>query len=155
MVLSETYELWVTSSIYEFSSERDEIDQEHKWDIESLYDSKEQWESDREQIEQSIEVITKFEAQLTDSPEKLFEALELYEEIRTKLSNLSRYASMKSDEDTRKQEYQKLSSRADSLSAKVSSKTSFIEPEIQDLSKKTSKVWLKKTRARKIQSLCK
>jgi len=115
--------------------ERDEIDQEHKWDIESLYDSKEQWESDREQIEQSIEVITKFEAQLTDSPEKLFEALELYEEIRTKLSNLSRYASMKSDEDTRKQEYQKLSSRADSLSAKVSSKTSFIEPEIQDLSK--------------------
>jgi len=114
--------------------ERQEINQEYKWDIESLYESKQQWESDRNQILESLEKITKFENQLTDNPENLFEALELYEEIRTKLSNLSRYASMKSDEDTRKQEYQRLSSRADSLSAKVNSKTSFVEPEIQQLS---------------------
>jgi oligoendopeptidase F len=114
--------------------ERDEIDEEHKWDIESLYQDKEEWESDREEVEKLVEKIAEFEGEVAESPGKLFETLEIYENIRRKLSSLSRYASMKSDEDTRKQEYQKLSTRADALSAKVSSTTSFIEPEIQDLS---------------------
>jgi len=116
--------------------ERDEIDEEHKWDIESLYQGKENWENDREEVEKLLEDIVNFEGEVVESPEKLFETLELYENIKRKMSDLSRYASMKSDEDTRKPEYQKLSSRADALSAKVSSKTSFIEPEIQELSDK-------------------
>lgn len=114
--------------------EREELDEEYKWNIESLYQSKEEWEKDREKVEQLLEEIQSFEGQVVRSPENLFETLELYEEIKRKLNSLSRYASMKSDEDTRKQEYQKLSSQADSLSAKVSGATSFIEPEIQELS---------------------
>jgi len=114
--------------------ERDEINEEYKWDIESLYEDKEEWEKDREEVEKLLEKIADFEGEVVQSPDKLFETLELYEDIRRKLSGLSRYASMKSDEDTREQEYQKLSSRADALSAKVSSETSFIEPEIQELS---------------------
>lgn len=113
--------------------ERDEIDEEHKWNIESLYQDKDEWEKDRKEVERLLEEIVDFEGEVVQSPEKLFETLELYEDIRRKLSSLSRYASMKSDEDTREQEYQKLSSRADALSAKVSSETSFIEPEIQEM----------------------
>lgn len=114
--------------------ERDEIDEEHKWDIESVYQSKEEWEKDREVLENLLKQASDFEGKVVESPDKLFETLELYEDIRKKLNSLSRYASMKSDEDTRKQEYQRLSSRADALSSKVSSETSFIEPEIQEMS---------------------
>ncbi len=116
--------------------ERDEIDEEYKWDIESLYQNKDEWEKDREEVEKLLEEIPSFEGEVVESPENLFEILELYEEIRRKMSSLSRYASMKNDEDTRKQEYQKLSSRADALSTKVNSETSFIEPEIQEMSNK-------------------
>ena len=114
--------------------ERHEVDNEYKWDIESVYQGKEEWENDREEVEQLLQEIERFENKVVESPDKLFETLSLYENIERKLSTLSRYASMKSDEDTRKQEYQRLSSRADALSSKVSSKTSFIQPEIQELS---------------------
>lgn len=115
--------------------ERDEIDEQHKWDIESLYQSKDQWEKDREEVENLLEELEEFETEVTDTPENLFQTLKLYEDIKRKLNSLSRFASMKSDEDIRNQEYQKLSSRADALSSKVSSKSSFIQPEIQELSK--------------------
>lgn len=114
---------------------REEIDEDYKWDIESLYQSKEEWEKDREELEKLIDQIAEYEGRVTDSPEKLFKTLELYEKIKRKLNNLSSYASMKKDEDTRKQEYQELATRADALSAKVSSVTSFIQPEIQELSR--------------------
>lgn len=114
--------------------ERDEIDEEYKWDIESLYNSLDQWEKDRSSLEDLLEELNQMEGEVTDKPEKLLQVLELYEKVERKLNSLSRYASMKKDEDTRKQEYQKLSAQAEALSAKVSSLTSFIRPEIQQLS---------------------
>jgi oligoendopeptidase F len=114
--------------------EREEIDDKYKWDIESLYQNKEEWEKDREKLEEQLEEISDLEGKVAQSPQLLLETLELYEGIRRNLNSLSRYASMKNDEDTRNPDYQKLSSRADALSAKVNSITSFIEPEIQEIS---------------------
>lgn len=112
--------------------EREDIDNDYKWNVDQVYSSEEEWKAEREEVEQLIDEISGFTGSVTDSPEDLLQALELYEKLMRKVGKLSRYASMKKDEDTREQEYQSLYSRAKSLSSKASSATSFIEPEIQE-----------------------
>lgn len=113
--------------------ERDEISEEYKWDVDSLYTDIDEWEEDKQEVENLLERLEEFNNRVTESAETLLEIIELYQEMHRKLQDLGRYASMKQDEDTRKEKYQKLSSQADSLKAKVNSVTSFLEPEIQEL----------------------
>ncbi len=110
--------------------EREEIEDRYKWSVDEVYSSREEWEEEKEEVEGLLEEIQGFKGEVMDSGGNLFEVLRLYEEVMRKVSKLSRYASMKKDEDTRVQEYQALYSRTKSLSSKAGSATSFIEPEI-------------------------
>jgi len=112
--------------------EREEVDQRYKWDLDTVYGNEEEWEEDFEEAKQLVEKIQDYEGELND-PGTLLEALEHYENLMRKVGKLSRYASMKSDEDARVQQYQALSSRAQSLSSEASAASSFMQPEIQQL----------------------
>ncbi|WEL23081.1 oligoendopeptidase F [Candidatus Nanohalovita haloferacivicina] len=114
--------------------EREEISEEYKWNVEKVYSSTEQWEKDFERAKELAEGLKKYQGQLTDSPEKFSEFMDKYSEAKTLVSQLSSYARMRRDEDTRKEEYQALAARASSLSSKISSDTSFVEVEIQEAS---------------------
>ncbi len=113
--------------------EREEIDENYRWSVDSVYGSIEEWESGREEVEELLEQAGSLKGDVTGSPENLLEALQLYEKIMRKVQKLSRYASMKSDEDTRIEKYQALKTRANSLSSRADEATSFIDPEIQEL----------------------
>jgi len=111
--------------------DRTEVDEEYKWDLESMYADDEEWEDAYEAVEAKLDDLRAYEGRVTESAETLLELLELREELMREVSNVSAYARMRSDEDTANQQYQALSARAQSLSSQASSVASFVEPELQ------------------------
>jgi oligoendopeptidase F len=117
--------------------DRTEVDEEYKWDLESMYTDDDEWEDAYEAVEAKLDDLRAYEGRVTESPETLLELLELREELMREVSNVSAYARMRSDEDTANQQYQALSARAQSLSSQASSVASFVEPELQQSTRST------------------
>ena len=112
--------------------ERSEIDDEYKWNLEEMFSSEEEWQESFDEASEKINEFESFEGKVTESGEKLLEVLKLREKVKRSIKDLSSYAQMRYDQDTRKEKFQALKSKASTLSSKFSSATSFIEPEIQD-----------------------
>ncbi|MFD1641385.1 oligoendopeptidase F [Halohasta litorea] len=113
--------------------ERSELADEHTWALESIFESDEAWADHFETVSGRIEELTAYEGRVTESSETLLELLELREEIMREVSQLGVYANLRASEDTRDQEYQALSGKAQALSSEASSAVSYIEPELQEL----------------------
>ncbi|RLM53301.1 oligoendopeptidase F [Halobellus sp. Atlit-31R] len=113
--------------------ERSEIDTADKWDLASIYPDDEAWEAAYESVADRVDDLRAYEGRATESPETLLELLELREEILRDVAKVSSYASLRSAEDTRNQEYQALQAKAESLSSSAQSAASFLEPELQRL----------------------
>ncbi len=115
--------------------ERSEIDEAYTWDLESIYASDDDWESAYEAVADRLEELTAYEGQVTDDAATLRAVLELRDEIMREVSTVAAYARMRRDEDTTNQQYQALTARAQSLAADAQSAASFIEPELQELTR--------------------
>ncbi|WP_224333724.1 oligoendopeptidase F [Haloprofundus halobius] len=113
--------------------ERSDIDEEYKWDLESIYTSDDDWNEAYADVESRIDDIEAYEGRVTEDAETLLELLELFESVMRDVSKVTSYAQLRASEDTRNQEYQALSARAQSLAADAQSASSFVEPELQNL----------------------
>ena len=113
--------------------ERSEISEEHTWDLESIYDSDEEWEEAFSEAEAQVEELRSYEDSVTDDGETLLEVLQHRDDTMRLVSTVVAYARMRSHEDTRDQEYQALAARAGSLASEASSAISYLEPAIQSL----------------------
>ncbi|SIR47693.1 oligopeptidase F. Metallo peptidase. MEROPS family M03B [Haladaptatus litoreus] len=113
--------------------ERSDIDTQYKWDLESIYTSDEEWEEAYEEVEERLSDLEAYEGQATEDGETLLSVLELSDELGREVAMVASYARMRSDEDTSDQQYQALSTRAQSLASRAQSAGSFIEPEVQSL----------------------
>ncbi|UTF54193.1 oligoendopeptidase F [Natronosalvus rutilus] len=114
---------------------RSEIEEEYTWDLESIYATDDDWEDAYEAATDQVEDLAAYEGQTVDDATTLLEVLELRDRLMREISMIAAYARMRSDEDTTNQEYQALSARAQSLAAGAQSAASFIEPELQELSR--------------------
>ncbi|RNJ27165.1 oligoendopeptidase F [Halosegnis longus] len=115
--------------------ERGDIDEEFTWALEEMFVSDEEWEEAYETVESRLDELSAYEGRVTEDAETLHEVLQLREELMRTVANVTSYARMRSDEDTRDQEYQALKARAQSLASDASSAASFIEPELQRASR--------------------
>lgn len=115
--------------------ERSEHDVEHKWNLETVFSDDEEWEVAYERAEDLIEELERYEGRLTEDATSLHSAIEHRETLMRTVATVSSYARMRSDEDTRDQQYQALSSRAQSLASKAGSAAGFIAPELQSQSR--------------------
>jgi len=115
--------------------ERPEIEDAYKWDLESIYATDEDWEAAYDAVEDRLDELRAYEGRATEDGETLLAALELRDEIMRTVEQVTAYARMRADEDTRDQEYQGMRTRAQSLSAAADSAASFIDPEIQACSR--------------------
>jgi len=113
--------------------ERGEIDTEDKWDLTSIYADDDAWEAAYESVTDRVDDLRAYEGRAAESPETLLELLELREELLREVSQVVSYANLRSAEDTRNQEYQAMSAKAESLSSATQSAVSFLEPELQQL----------------------
>jgi len=113
--------------------ERGEVDDEYKWDLATIYEGDDEWEEAFSRAAERVEALADHEGSATDSGEGLLEVLESYEGTMRAVEQVYAYARMRKDEDTRDQEAQAMTSRAQSLYADAGSAASFIEPELQAL----------------------
>jgi oligoendopeptidase F len=115
--------------------ERSDIEPEYKWEVERIYADEDEWEDAYDAIEERLDDLAAYEGRVTEDGETLLALLELYESVMREVEQVIAYARMKRDEDTRNQTYQALFSRAQTLASEASSAASFIEPELQTLSR--------------------
>ena len=113
--------------------EREDIDEEYKWDLESIFPDDDHWQEAYDDVEARIDDLREYEGRATESAETLDELLTEYEDVMRDVAKVSAYASLRSAEDTRNQDYQAIAAKAESLRSEASSATSFLEPELQDL----------------------
>ena len=114
--------------------ERSEIDEEYQWSIDSIYADDEAWEEAYEECEERLDDLRAYEGRATESAATLRELLDTYETVFREVSQVTSYARLRSNEDTRDQEYQAMATRAQALSSEASSASSYLEPELQELS---------------------
>lgn len=110
--------------------ERSQIAVQDTWNLESIYETDELWEQDYAQIEKEAKAFSSYEGRIAADIGSLKEVLDSYYALSRKLSKLSVYASMRSDQDTGNAFYQKMASRAQSLGVVFHANSSFIQPEI-------------------------
>ncbi|MBN2898321.1 MAG: oligoendopeptidase F family protein, partial [Clostridia bacterium] len=129
---------------------RDEIAESNKWDLSSLFESDEMWESLFESIKGEIKAIGKWEGRILESDQTLLSVIEEELAMNRNLGRLYTYAKMKSDENTKDSHYQTLSSRAETLSVAAGEATSYIVPELLSAESQVIEAYIEKNEALKV-----
>ncbi|MDZ4723226.1 MAG: oligoendopeptidase F [candidate division Zixibacteria bacterium] len=124
---------------------RSEIAEKDKWDLTSLYASKEAWEKEYSSLEASLTKFDAYKGTLKNSPSQLVGVLKLNDSLGLVMSNLYVYANLKFDEDQQVSEAQEMSDRVSGLYSRFGQATSFIVPEILSLSGDQLQTFLKST----------
>lgn len=112
---------------------RNEIDDKFKWHLNDLFETDDIWQKSYDSLNNQISSIKKFQGKLNDI-EILKQCFDKTHEICEKFGRVYVYAHMKLHEDANNNFYQAMADKADILQTKISSATSFIDPEILNLS---------------------
>ena len=112
--------------------QRNEIDNQFKWHLEDIFPSNEAWEECFFATEEMLPQISKYNGNLKDD-ETILECLLLGTKIEHELSRLYQFARMHRDEDSRETIYQGMTDRAEMLLVKFSALSSFLSPELTEL----------------------
>ena len=116
---------------------RDQIPAEDTWAITDLYENDAAWEAEFATIEEKKNQLAAFAGCLGESPEKLYEYLQLSEQTNVTCYELANYAMRKSDEDTRNPTYQAMVGKFMGLYVGLNAAVSFETPEIMAISDET------------------
>jgi oligoendopeptidase F len=109
---------------------RNEVKQEHTWDLESIYATEEAWEQDYQKVTEGVPKLAGFQGKLGESAQTLLAALKARDEIYLVLERLASYAHMRRDQDAANSTYQALNDRATSLWSRVAAANAYMTPEI-------------------------
>ncbi|MDQ2904633.1 MAG: oligoendopeptidase F [Chloroflexota bacterium] len=109
---------------------RSEIPTEYTWNLESIFQTNEEWEQAFQEIQSRIPELEAQQGTLAQSGQALLQVLRKRDEIFEELGTLQVYASMRGDEDTTNSTYQGMNDRAIQLVVRAATAASYIEPEI-------------------------
>ena len=109
---------------------RDGIDDKHKWNLADIYTDDNAWDEDYKRVQGLIEQAKEFTGKLSESPQKLFDCLEIRTKLNLTVFQLFQYARLNRDIDNRVSKYQSMTDRAAMLSSLASAAYSFVEPEM-------------------------
>ena len=115
-------------------SSRDEISEQYRWDLTSIFETDEAFLAALEKAKKYPEKYLAFKGRISQAPETLHEYLQFDDEVSIELSKLINYANRKADEDTRASLYQDYSSQVMSLYVSISSACSWFASELLSLS---------------------
>ncbi len=113
--------------------DRAAIDPQHTWGLTDLYADDSAWEADLKSAQAMIEKLKGFAGRLAQSPQVLWDCLELRTELSKSLYSLYQYAHLNKDLDNRVSKYQAMTDRAAMLGAEAGGATAYIEPELLKL----------------------
>ncbi len=109
--------------------QREQIDNNYKWKLSDIFSCTDEWEERFFAVSENLTSIAEYNGKLGDD-DKLFECLLKCTSFSHDISKLYQFAKMHLDEDTRVSLYQGMSERAEMLSVRYSSESSFITPEL-------------------------
>lgn len=118
-------------------SSRDEISEQYRWDLTSIFENDEAFLSALEKAKNYPEQCLSFQGRISQSPETLLEYLRFDDEMSIELSKLVNYANRKADEDTRSSLYQNYSSQVMSLYVSISGACSWFASELLSINEET------------------
>ena len=111
-------------------NEREEIDEELKWNREEMFSSWEEWEKELERVEEKVDEFGENEGKISESLETLLETLKKRDEVSRSLDDLITFSRMAFHEDMRQAEVKNRLSKAESLRTDFQKTKSILEPEI-------------------------
>jgi oligoendopeptidase F len=120
----------VSTATADEPKERSEVPAQYKWDLSSMYASREAWDADRKKFESMLPEIRELKGHLADGGETLLSAIKKIEEVNQIVGNLFVYAGMSSFEDLRVGENSARFSEAQTLYARLGEETAFFSPEL-------------------------
>ena len=108
--------------------ERNEVAQEDKWDLESVYKSVEDLKLDFQVVQDNLVKLEAMQDEFTTSSKKFLMFLELYDSTTRIIEKLFTYAIRKNDEDLSNSTYQELAGKVQNVYQSFQEKTSFTTP---------------------------
>lgn len=118
--------------------ERNEIEEQYRWDLSTLYASDEAFEKDFAKLDDLIAKVAAFSGKLTDAA-AIKACFDADTELDLLLSDLFCYANLRRSEDTRAEDAQALYMRIYGKYVEAMTQTSFVRPEILALPEETLK----------------
>lgn len=128
-------------------TKRSDIPREYTWDLESIYPTDADWETDFQALQQRLPALEALKGTLAQSGQALWKVLQTRDQIFEKLERLFVYASMRKDEDTTNSKYQGMFDRAMQLYVRASTAASYIDPEILALPQEKLELFMQETSA--------
>ena len=122
---------------------REEIPQQYKWKMEDLYATDEAWEADFLKLQKGIDELQKYEGTLGKSAGNLLKMHETCDALNQIAEKVYVYANQRLHENTGNAYYQGLAGKAQMLLVQMSEASSYIEPELLDISEEKLKEMLK------------
>jgi oligoendopeptidase F len=121
---------------------RDELPEQVRWDLTTMYTSDEAWENDLAAIDGKVPQLQVLKGKLADSPSMLLRCLEAEDDISRFIDKIHTYAALKSDEDKANSKYQAMLDRVTSIVHEISAELAWIQPEIMAIDEATMKRFL-------------
>lgn len=112
---------------------RDKISPKHQWDLNSLYASEENWETDLKDLASREEQLRGYQGRLAESLETLRSYLDLAVQTEELDERLGYYAMLRQSEDAGDSENQGRFSRYMQVTSRIAAATSFFPPELQQI----------------------
>ena len=109
---------------------RSEIPVELTWELESIFSSDQEWETQFASISAQLPQLASLQGTLSTSAGHLLHALQLRDQLSETIERLFVYATMRFHEDTTRTEYQAFTDRVMALVTEYSAATAYFVPEI-------------------------
>lgn len=110
--------------------QRKDIEAKYKWDIESIYSTKQEVVNDMKKSKKLANELKKMEGHILSSAVKLEQALNLVNDLSRLNSKLVTYVKMKNDEDTKVNENKIILGKVENLINSIGEQLSFYTPEL-------------------------
>ncbi len=123
------------------------------WNLQEIYPDDQAWNDAKSQFAEKINKVASFKGTLSQSADKLADALQFQSEITKEFYRLYSYASMKSDQDTRVAKYLSMKQEIGQLGTEYSSMASYIEPEILEIDEPKLKKFIEENQNLKVYEL--
>ncbi|MFD1135151.1 oligoendopeptidase F [Paenibacillus urinalis] len=112
---------------------RQEVDLEATWNLKDIFETKEAWEKELNDVQQDIFSVTQYEGRLKEGPDVLLACLTAQEELQGRISRVGAYAQLELAGDSINPENQIRAARARDAASSISSALSFVKSEILSL----------------------
>ncbi len=123
-------------------AERKAVDNAQKWNRESVFADRAEWEALAEELPGRIPEIAAYKGRLSEGPAVLMEARAKLEELQRDAMKLYFYAMMEVSVDSNDQEVNAMVGRAGSIFGQLGAAAAFFNPEVIAIGQETTEKWI-------------